>query len=1182
MPARFPRIRFTRRYARWGLAIAAVVMLIFGVAAWQVPKLVRTALTVDAARTIGREIAVGDITFNPFTLTLKVHELSVGQPEGAPLLTVVELEASASYASLALFAPVVDRLVVREPKVMITREDATTFSFSDIPARIAALASEEPPSEPSEGLPRFSLNNLVLEQGSVVLDDKLTGRHHVVDEIGIGVPFLSTLDYAADIDVEPRFHARINGSPLDLAGTARPFDETRSSMLHLGFHGLALQDWADAWPLDLPVKLERALLDADLQLVFEQPRGQAPKVRVAGDVALRGLDMREASGAPLLGWDVLAVRRVDLEPFAQRLAIGEIGLTGPRAQVRRTTDGAVNWLTVVDRLQHLGGAAQAMPAGQEPAGAGSTEQTAHAGAKPGSDEAAARGGQDGLLAQSGAAAQAGETTDAGDSASKPADTAQPRESAEPADRPAAWQVSIDAINVSAGEAGVHDAGLGLDYTLSGLGATVENLAIPQPADRPMPVWLSVDNADGGVLQARADVRLQPFSADASVALSAWRLAPLSAPLQKLASMTLSEGTAELRASLHAAQGPSGIDVQAREIVLGLHGLALRDEQARPAVDLSLDSLALTADQFAWKPGSATRFKLDLAGFQGDGKLALDGTFSPMPLAVKTSVALDDFDLTAFAPYAAPYLNATLRSLSVGAHGNAEFAAANGSAPLRANWRGGVDLNGLELDDRVNQSDFLKWGRLGFKNMAVDVAGDRYKVHLGDIALQDFYGRIILNAQGRLNVMDLVAEPGQAGGSITEDTQTRSRRAAPAAGRNSGPAPEISLDRVTLAGGRVNFTDRFVRPNYTADLTRIEGSVSAVSSNQPRPAKVAVKGRVYDNAPFTVGGTVQPFGKFLSLDIKATAKGVDLPKFTTYSAKYVGYPIRRGKLSLDVAYRIKNRELQASNRVVLNQLTFGEKTASPDATKLPVMLAVALLKDRQGNIDINLPISGSLDDPQFSVGGIIVRVLVNLITKAVTSPFSLLASAFGGGEELSYIEFEPGSARLSDEALQRIDTLAAALNDRPALKLDVGGRADPAVDEAGLRQAWVEARIRQAKARDQSTRSRKVDPRTVVVEPGERQQYLEEAYDQADIENKPRNFIGMAKSLPPAEMEALLRAAAPVGRDALRRLADARAQAVLDRLQEKVAADRVFLVAPQLGATGIDDGGKTSRVDFSLQ
>ncbi|WP_369798741.1 DUF748 domain-containing protein [Achromobacter sp. DMS1] len=261
---------------------------------------------------------------------------------------------------------------------------------------------------------------------------------------------------------------------------------------------------------------------------------------------------------------------------------------------------------------------------------------------------------------------------------------------------------------------------------------------------------------------------------------------------------------------------------------------------------------------------------------------------------------------------------------------------------------------------------------------------------------------------------------------------------------------------------MTFTDRFVKPNYVAELSSVEGSISAVSSMRPQPAKVQVTGRVYTTAPLSISGVVQPFAKFLALDLKASAKGVDLPRFTTYSAKYVGYPIKRGKLSVDLEYKIKNRDLTASNHVVLNQLTFGDKTNSPDATKLPVLLAVALLKDSRGNIDINLPISGSLDDPQFSVGGIILRVLGNLLVKAVTSPFSLLASAFGSDEELSYVEFAPGSAALTPESLERIETLGKALADRPGLKMDISGRADPAADDAGLRQAWVVAQIRAAK------------------------------------------------------------------------------------------------------------------------
>ena len=349
---------------------------------------------------------------------------------------------------------------------------------------------------------------------------------------------------------------------------------------------------------------------------------------------------------------------------------------------------------------------------------------------------------------------------------------------------------------------------------------------------------------------------------------------------------------------------------------------------------------------------------------------------------------------------------------------------------------------------------------------------------------------------------------------------------------------------------MTFTDRFVKPNYTAELSKMEGTVSGVSLNAPKPTQVQLSGKVYNSAPFSISGMVQPFSEFLALDLKATAKGVDLPRFTTYSAKYVGYPIKRGKLSLDLQYQIKDRALQANNKVVLNQLTFSDRVESPDATKLPVMLAVALLKDSKGNIDINLPISGFLDDPEFSVGGIVGRVVVNLPFKAVSSPFSLLASAFGEGEELSFIEFEPGSAKLTEAGIESIETLSTALNDRPTLKIDISGRADPQTDMEGLRQAWVEEQLRFAKARAGGGKSKKADTSGVQVSAAERHKYLEKVYGNTDIPDKPRNLLGFAKSVPAQKMEALLRGAALVDTDQLRLLADARAQAVFEQLEKR--------------------------------
>ena len=1123
MPLRVPGAGVGRRIAKVFLILALAVLALLGLSAWLVPHVVRGALIDDVSAMLGRQVSVGRIGFNPFTLTLRAHELSVAQPGAAPLLEVVEMDVSASWASLVRFAPVVDWVRISQPKLALVRQDVARFNFSDILQRLAERAAASPPSPAGRGLPRFSLNNMVLEGGTISLDDRVTGRRQVIDDLHVGLPFISTFRHAAEIDVLPRVHLRVNGSPVDLGGTARPFDATPSYSLNLAFDGLDLEKWADVWPMQLPVKLEKGLLDSNLQVFFEQPADAAPRIRLRGAAGLRGLDLREAGGAPLLAWESLRAQGIAFEPLARTLDVELVQLARIQAQVRRDAAQQWNWLRVADALANAGVAGARAPGGAAPTSAA-------------------------------------------------ADAAAPA-------APQPWKIHVAGIGLTDAAARVRDDAADLDYTLGGLSVAIEDVAVPQSAGQPIRVWAYLDNAaDGSQLRVTMPVTLQPLSLVADLKLERLPLAPFAGLVRGQSPVRLLDGRLSAQGRLTLA----GTQVSAHDLKVDLANLSLRDEGVAPAIPISLGSLALTADRVA--PGAQpTAFTLRAAGLQGNATLALQGTLVPQPLSVKTSVELAGLDLTPFAPYVASSLNATVRSVSVGARGQAEFAAANGASPMRAAWRGAVDVNDLNLEDRVNQADFLNWKHLGLSGMDLSLAGERVGANLGDILLEDFYGNVLLNAQGRLNVLDLVAEPGRAAGSITQDTHTRTQEPAPVpAPRAARAMPDIAVASVTLTRGRMTFNDRFVKPNYSAELSRIEGKVSGVSSTQPAAARVNVGGRVYGTAPFSVSGSVQPFEKFLSLDLKAQAKGVDLPRFTTYSAKYVGYPIKRGKLSLDVHYQIKNRELQASNRLVLNQLTFGDRTDSPDAIQLPVLLAVALLKDSQGNIDLNLPVSGSLDDPQFSVGGLVWRVVSNLLVKAVTSPFQLLASAFGGGQELSYIAFEPGSAVLTDEARQRIETLAKALNDRPSLKLDVTGRVDPPSDEAALRHAWLDAQMRQAKLRDTAGRDRKPDAAGVPLSPADRTRYLEKVYDATDLKDKPRNFIGLSKSIPAAQMETMLLDAAPVGPQALRELAEARAQAVYERLQAQGPADRIFVVEPRLDPQGIDDGGTPARVDFSLQ
>jgi hypothetical protein len=345
------------------------------------------------------------------------------------------------------------------------------------------------------------------------------------------------------------------------------------------------------------------------------------------------------------------------------------------------------------------------------------------------------------------------------------------------------------------------------------------------------------------------------------------------------------------------------------------------------------------------------------------------------------------------------------------------------------------------------------------------------------------------------------------------------------------------------------------------------------------------GEIDDEAPVEIRGRLNPLTPALFLDIEGHTKGVDLPRMTPYAAKYAGYPIVKGKLSMEVRYKVEAQKLQASNHLFLDQLTFGDKVESPTATKLPVLLAVALLKNTRGEIDINLPISGSLDDPKFSVGGIIVQVIVNLLAKVVTAPFALLAAAFGGGEELGHIEFAPGSAALGVGQFQRLETLAKALNDRPGLRLDIIGRVEPTADADGVRRAKYESKLRAAKMR-QLTRGggESVDPSTVTIGAQERPALIATVYADEKIPDKPRNVIGLAKTIPAPEMEQLILKNLTATPDDLRALATARAAAVRDYLEHtgKVPRERLFLVEPKLSAEGIKDKGAPTRVDFSLK
>ncbi|MBK6850704.1 MAG: DUF748 domain-containing protein [Burkholderiales bacterium] len=344
---------------------------------------------------------------------------------------------------------------------------------------------------------------------------------------------------------------------------------------------------------------------------------------------------------------------------------------------------------------------------------------------------------------------------------------------------------------------------------------------------------------------------------------------------------------------------------------------------------------------------------------------------------------------------------------------------------------------------------------------------------------------------------------------------------------------------------------------SARLSKLAGSVGAVSSAKPEPARVELTGAVDDVAPLRIAGRIHPFGARLYTDIEASARGIPLTRVSSYAERYAGYAIEKGSLSLTLRYKIDQGKLDSENQLFLDQLTFGDEVTSPDATKLPVRLAVALLKNSRGEIDLHVPVAGTLDDPQFSIGGVIWRVIVNLVTKAITAPFALLMGS--DDTEMGAVAFAPGSAQLDAAARERLDVLTDKLLDRPTLKLEATGHADPVRDGAELqRRAAQAAAAAAASAASGVARPAATGPRAAVP-----------AASAARAETAPAGAAS-APATPALDGIRL--------DHALRELADRRADQVLMHLTTRLPIERIELTRSRLGG----DGDAAISVQFNLR
>jgi hypothetical protein len=608
-----------------------------------------------------------------------------------------------------------------------------------------------------------------------------------------------------------------------------------------------------------------------------------------------------------------------------------------------------------------------------------------------------------------------------------------------------------------------------------------------------------------------------------------------------------------------------------------------------------------------------------------GTLRLAGQVGIAPsLSAQLDLDVTGLDLLPLNPYLETFakVDLTQGALTTKLKLGADLRAGQ---PLAATVAGDITLEKFALVDSTHSEELAGFQSLALRGLRAATVPE-FSIALDEVNIAGPYARVVVNADKSLNLASIArpAPPPAAG--------TTAAPAGPAA-----PPPKIDVAKVVITGGDYRFTDRSIEPHVTMAMADFSGTVAGLSSANLAKADLDLRAVVNGAGPVAITGKIDPLGATPSFDLKVDFKNVDLVPLSPYSGKFAGYELARGKLLLDVKFLMDGKKIDAANVITLNQFTFGGKVTSPDATTLPVRLGVALLKDLEGKIVIDVPVQGSTDDPSFGIGRVVWRVIGNLLTKAAVSPFSLLGAMFGGGgEELAFQEFAPGADLLLAAEKKKLETMVTALTNRPGLNLDLQGSYDTEADTFALKRVKLADTVRRAVWQAKHLQDPNLPPpEKLVISPEDHAAMLKKLYDvkfppgtefgtplpkppvvaapptpppaglfkrlthvfsgqakreaaaaeaekvRLKAEHADAVAAALATGLPVEEMSGRLAEATPVDVNDLRALAQARAQRVRDYFtnEGKIAAERIFLAKDTADAASQSKG---PRVFLSLQ
>ncbi len=1159
------------------------------------PRIVRPMIEKKASEALDRKVSLAGLSVNPWTLSVTLAGLAVKDKDGADFVRAAGIYANFEAWSLPSLSVRMKHVALTEPYVRVVRNLDGTYNFSDIVKRLGSRKKPKPAKEPKKPFP-LNLALLDVKKASLLLQDRVKGIDHKVKDASFSISEFSTLLRNKDRNVLFYLAFLADGARVAVKATSRPFASDQDARLEISVSGFNLPPYMAYAPLPPDVKVTSARLALKTDIVYHAG-GKDGDLVLSGRLTLSDLTAQEGAGQALASIGSVIVDLAPTHILAHELHVSSIRVVGPELHVRRDELGKTN-------LEKLLASAKKTPAKAQAAPAVKTEGGGKAGQAPGAAPPF-KFAVDRVRVESGRVFFTDQSTSPGFSATiSPFSLALDNLSNQPGKKSdfslylaTAAKESIKA----SGQLGLVPLGLAgrvsvssiplkryypyysrylkaepIEGTVGVSAAFSADLAGLEPGRAPKVVvkdlaLLADDLSVRGRGAREPVVRIPRFSLSVAEADLATRTVTVSELATergairlelekdgKLSLLSLLPPAKPGRAKAPAPSAPAASQppwtVQVERVRLDGYQVDFTDKTPKTPARVRLSDIAFSAAGLSTKKGAEARMDLS-ARVQQRGSVRLSGKAGFQPLSAALEVSAKDLDLRTSEPYWRDLVGVEVTKGRVETRGRLVVGTDRATGRPRFNFSGDAAVLDFASSDKKMREDFFNFASLRF--VRIKAGTSPLAVSVDKVGLDTFYSRIIIHPDGSVNLADVLPPKAPAG---PQAAGVQARGAAPAATRTARP-PDIRIKEIVLSRGHFNFTDNLIKPNYSADYMDMTGSMTGLSTDENSRAIVYLSGQLGNSAPVSVKGEIAPMLPKAYADLEVKVSGLELPTFSPYSGRFLGRLIEKGKLSLTLSYKIRQSQLAGANKVVLDQLTLGDKVESKDATSLPVGLAIALLKDRNGVIDLDLAVSGDMDDPKFSITGIIFKVIVNLVTKIVTSPFTLLGSLFGGGEDLQFADFAAGLSDISKETAKKLDSLEKALYERPGLSLEIKGDADPAADVEALRAIEFENMLKRQMLKKPDAEAAAL--KDVVIPPDQYQAVLKLAFEAADFP-KPLDKAGKPREVTPQEMEQLLRNHVRITDGQLRILALARAQAAKAYILGKgrVEPGRVFILEPE--------------------